>query len=96
MTVPTKKHAHPAQLHGFQFRMLERVGTPEQVASMRVDEKSRTATDLGWKDTVLVWPGETVKVHMDFSHGFEGEQLYMFHCHILEHEAGMMLNVKVV
>ena len=38
----------------------------------------------------------TVKVHMDFSHGFEGEQLYMFHCHILEHEAGMMLNVKVV
>ena len=32
---------------------------------------------------------------MDFSHGFEGEQLYMFHCHILEHETGMMLNLKV-
>ena len=91
-----KSMPHPIHLHGFQFRMLERVGTPEQVANMRVDEKSRTATDLGWKDTVLVWPGETVKVHMDFSHGFEGEQLYMFHCHILEHEAGMMLNVKVV
>lgn len=31
------------------------------------------------------------------SHGFEGEQLYLFHCHILEHEdAGMMLNVAVV
>ena len=34
---------------------------------------------------------------VDFSHGFEGEQLYMFHCHILEHEnAGMMLNFKVL
>jgi suppressor of ftsI/bilirubin oxidase len=34
---------------------------------------------------------------VDFSHGFEGEQLYLFQCHILEHEdSGMMLNVKVV
>ncbi len=33
---------------------------------------------------------------MTVLHGFEGEQLYMFHCHILEHETGMMLNVKVV
>ena len=30
------------------------------------------------------------------SHDFEGEQLYMFHCHILEHETAMMLNVKVI
>jgi hypothetical protein len=33
---------------------------------------------------------------MDFSHGFEGEQLHMFHCHILEHETGMMLDRKIV
>jgi FtsP/CotA-like multicopper oxidase with cupredoxin domain len=26
---------------------------------------------------------------------FEGEQIYMFHCHILEHETTMMLNVKI-
>jgi blue copper oxidase len=44
---------------------------------------------------VLLWPGETVKCTMDFSHGFEGEQIYMFHCHILEHETAMMLNVKI-
>jgi hypothetical protein len=31
-----------------------------------------------------VWPGETVRIAMDFFHGFEGEQLYLFHCHILE------------
>jgi hypothetical protein len=52
--------------------------------------KGRLATDVGFKDTVLLWPGETVKCAMDFTHAFEGEQLYMFHCHILEHETGMI------
>jgi blue copper oxidase len=91
-----KSMPHPAHLHGFQFRILERVGTPEQVAHLAVDEMGRLVTDLGFKDTVLLWPGETVKWAIDFSHGFEGEQLYMFHCHILEHETGMMLNLKIV
>ena len=91
-----KSMPHPAHLHGFQFRVLERVGTPEQVASLVVDEKGRLVTDVGVKDTVLLWPGETVKWIIDFSHDFEGEQFYMFHCHILEHETGMMLNLKVV
>ena len=91
-----KSMPHPIHLHGFQFRVSERVGSPEQVARLAVDEKGRQATDLGLKDTVLLWPGETVRCAMDFSHGFDGEQLYMFHCHILEHETGMMLNLKVV
>ena len=88
---------HPMHLHGFRFRVLERIGSPEQLWSLVVDEKGRTATDLGFKDTVLVWPGETVRIAVVFSHDFEGEQLYLFHCHILEHEdAGMMVNYKVV
>jgi blue copper oxidase len=90
-----KSMPHPAHLHGFQFLILERMGTPEQVAHLVVDEEGRLVTDVGFKDTVLLWPGETVKCAMDFSHGFEGEQLYMFHCHILEHETGMMLNLKI-
>jgi blue copper oxidase len=91
-----KSMPHPMHIHGFQFRVLERVGTPEQVAHLVVGERGRLVTDLGLKDTVLVWPGETVKWLIDFSHGFEGEQLYMFHCHILEHETAMMINLKVV
>lgn len=88
---------HPMHLHAFRFRVLSRTGSPEQVWRLAVDGQGRTATDLGWKDTVLVWPGETVRIAIDFSHGFEGEQLYLFHCHILEHEdSGMMVNVKVV
>jgi blue copper oxidase len=88
---------HPMHLHGFRFRVLERRNSPDQVIETVVDEQGRTATDLGWKDTVLVWPGETVSIAIEFSHDFDGEQLYLFHCHILEHEdAGMMINCKVV
>jgi blue copper oxidase len=88
---------HPMHLHGFRFRVLDRRNSPGQVAGTAVDEQGRTATDLGWKDTVLVWPGETVRIAIRFSHDLDGEQLYLFHCHLLEHEdAGMMINYKVV
>jgi FtsP/CotA-like multicopper oxidase with cupredoxin domain len=58
--------------------------------------KGRTVSDLGWKDTVLVWPGETVRIAVDFTHDYPGAQTYVFHCHNLEHaDAGMMVNYRV-
>ena len=87
---------HAMHLHGFQFRVLGREASPGQLAPLVVDARGRLATDLGWKDTVLVWPGETVKIRIDFRHPFAGEQIYLVHCHNLEHEdGGMMLRVKV-
>ena len=87
---------HPMHIHGFLFRVLSRTGSPEQQRSLAVSETGLAATDLGWKDTVLVWPGETVRIVTDFSHTFRGDQVYMVHCHNLEHEdGGMMLNLKV-
>lgn len=89
---------HPMHLHGYFYRVLERRASPAQVRKRAVDAKGRLATDLGYKDTVLVWPGETVYVGIDFgSPDYPGEQLFLFHCHNLEHEdQGMMLNVRVV
>ena len=87
---------HAMHLHGFQFRVLERETSPDQLAPLVVDAKGRLATDLGWKDTVLVWPGESVRIAIDFRHPFPGAQTWMFHCHNLEHEdGGMMLRMKV-
>jgi suppressor of ftsI/bilirubin oxidase len=87
---------HAMHLHGFHFRVLERETSPGELAPLVVADRGRLATDLGWKDTVLVWPGESVKIAIDFRHAFAGEQLYLFHCHNLEHEdGGMMLRVKV-
>ena len=87
---------HPFHIHGFQFQILERIGSPEQQKKLAVNDKGLAASDLGWKDTVLVWPGETVCIALDFTHPFNGDQVYMIHCHNLEHEdQGMMLNLKV-
>jgi suppressor of ftsI/bilirubin oxidase len=87
---------HAMHLHGFQFRVTSRETSPEQVASLAVDERGRLATDLGFKDTVLVWPGESVRIAIDFRIPYGDAQIYLVHCHNLEHEdAGMMLRVRV-
>jgi blue copper oxidase len=87
---------HPMHLHGTSFRVVGRAGSPPQVAALAVDDAGRTASDVGLKDTLLVWPGETVTADVPFAARHEGTQRYMFHCHILEHEdTGMMLGVQV-
>jgi blue copper oxidase len=88
---------HPMHLHGFHFRVRQRTGSPKQIKQLAVTSTGLTPHDLGWLDTVLVWPGEIVTVAVDFTQPFSGDQVYMFHCHNLEHEdQGMMLNIKVV
>ena len=87
---------HAMHLHGFPFRVLERETTPDALSPLAVDAAGRFATDLGWKDTVQVWPGESVRIAIDFRHPFPGTQHWMFHCHNLEHEdGGMMLRMRV-
>jgi len=83
--------AHPMHVHNLQFQVVER-----QVASQyRSAWKSVSDgfVDEGWKDVVLLMPGERVKVLMKFE-DFTG--LYLYHCHILEHEdMGLMRNYRV-
>ena len=87
---------HPMHMHGFQFQVLSRQNSPEQIRTLDVHGSGRIVSDLGWKDTVLVWPGETVRLAVDFSHQFDGNQTYVFHCHNLEHEdSDMMVNMRV-
>jgi len=88
---------HAMHLHGFAFEVLARETSPDQIAGLKIDDHGRLATDAGRRDTVLVWPGESVRIAIDFSCPFPGEQMYLFHCHNLEHEdGGMMLGVKLV
>jgi suppressor of ftsI/bilirubin oxidase len=87
---------HAMHLHGFHFQVIERQSSPEQLAPLGIGDRGLLATDLGWKDTVLVWPGESVRIAIDFTLADAGPQTYVFHCHNLEHEdGGMMLGVKV-
>jgi len=81
---------HPMHIHNVQFQVVQR--TPS--ASSSYTTVNQGFVDSGWKDTVLVWPGEKVKIAMMFS---PHAGMYMYHCHILEHEdMGMMRNLMVM
>ena len=73
---------HPMHLHGTFFQVVSRVG----------GRNTLYATEKGWKDTVLVMPGERVRIIAQFMK----PGTFVFHCHNLEHEDdGMMLNFRV-
>lgn len=74
---------HPMHIHAVQFQVLDRHGA-----------RHDGFMDRCWKDTVLVMPGERVRVIARFA-PFAG--LYLYHCHNLEHEdGGMMRNFQIV
>lgn len=72
---------HPMHAHGAHFRVLTRNGVAAVLPA-----------DRGWRDTVLVYPSETVRVAVRFG-GRAG--LFVLHCHNLEHEHEMMQNFSV-
>jgi FtsP/CotA-like multicopper oxidase with cupredoxin domain len=84
--------AHPLHVHGTQFRVLERTrgaGATTPASSVR-----EGIVDEGWRDTVLVMPYDTVRLQLRYTQ-YAG--LFLYHCHILEHEdMGMMRNFRVV
>jgi FtsP/CotA-like multicopper oxidase with cupredoxin domain len=79
--------AHSMHIHGRQFRVVDRTG------GSATNTLRAGLVDAGWMDTVLVLPGETVRVQVTFT---RHPGLYLYHCHILEHEdMGMMRNFRV-
>lgn len=79
-TISSNFH-HPVHLHGARLQVVARNGG------------SPGSFDQGLKDTVLLGPGETVSVLVQFQ-DFKGR--YMFHCHNLEHEdMAMMANFYI-
>ena len=83
---------HPMHVHGLQFQVIAREVTSSGRAAWETVKDGYV--DEGWLDTVLVMPGERVKILLKFE-DFEG--LYLYHCHNLEHEdMGMMRNYEVI
>ena len=74
---------HPMHIHGTQFQVLN-----------RSSGQLKGCLDQGWKDTVLVMPGDRVQVIKRFN-TFKGT--FIYHCHNLEHEdMSMMRNFKII
>ncbi|MDC9729740.1 MAG: multicopper oxidase family protein [Methyloprofundus sp.] len=82
---------HPMHLHGEQFQVIKR--EVKNKSGKEYTSVSKGFLDKGWKDTVLVMPGEKVTILKPFN-DFTG--LFMYHCHNLEHEdMGMMRDLLV-
>ena len=83
--------AHSMHVHGLQFRVMAREVSRRFANAYATVEAGHV--DAGWKDTVLVMPGERVRILLHFS-DYPG--LFLYHCHMLEHEdSGLMRNYLV-
>jgi len=74
--------AHPIHIHEVMFQVVDRE---------RIDGRGRTrppeSWETGYKDTVIAYPGEITRVKAKF----DLPGLYVWHCHIVEHEDNEMM-----
>jgi len=84
--------AHPIHLHlvGFEVIGREVIGAPSAVSA--AGQNSPLPWETGFKDTVIAYPGEITTVRANF----DIEGLYVWHCHIVEHEDNEMMRPYVV
>lgn len=71
---------HPFHIHGTQFKVVS------------INDETPPLHLQGYKDTISLPPGDKAKIAVKFTE----PGIYMYHCHILEHEDnGMMGQVEV-
>ena len=76
VNAPMMRLSHTFHVHAVQFLVLDINGQPPP------------PSHGGWKDSILLTPGDTIRIIARYN---EYPGLYMYHCHLLEHEdAGMM------
>lgn len=80
---------HPFHIHDSPFQIVK-------IIDAGGHERPIPAYELGWKDTVIVLPGERVDVVKDFSDFADPTSPFMYHCHILEHEGEGMMGQFVI
>jgi FtsP/CotA-like multicopper oxidase with cupredoxin domain len=80
--------AHPIHLHLVRFQVIDRTlldGSPSPNVAVQPWE-------AGYKDTVIAYPGDITKIRATF----DIVGLYVWHCHIVEHEDNEMMRPYVV
>jgi spore coat protein A, manganese oxidase len=80
--------AHPVHLHLVRFEVISRT----LMDGSSSPNGSRHPWERGRKDVVIAYPGEITTVRAKF----DVDGLYMWHCHILEHEDNEMMRPFVV
>jgi FtsP/CotA-like multicopper oxidase with cupredoxin domain len=80
--------AHPIHLHLVRFEVIER----REIGDPSVPGRGVQPWESGYKDTVIAFPEEITTVRATF----DVEGLYVWHCHIVEHEDNEMMRPYVV
>jgi bilirubin oxidase len=73
--------AHPIHIHEVQFQVVNRQPFADG------DVRSPESWETGFKDSVIAYPGEITRVKALF----DLPGLYVWHCHIVEHEDNEMM-----
>jgi spore coat protein A, manganese oxidase len=76
--------AHPIHIHEVQFQVIDRERIERGGGRPRRPPES---WETGYKDTVIAYPGEITRVKAKF----DLPGLYVWHCHIVEHEDNEMM-----
>jgi spore coat protein A, manganese oxidase len=85
--------AHPIHIHELLFQVVDRqpIVIDDDVHTVRVKlgsiPRPPEPAEIGWKDTVIAYPGEVTRVRVKF----ETPGQYVWHCHIVEHEDNEMM-----
>ncbi len=72
--------AHPIHVHMVQFQVVNR-------QPMGGSPRPPEAWETGFKDTVIAYPGEITRIKANF----DIAGLYVWHCHIIDHEDNEMM-----
>ncbi len=83
----TTEDAHPIHVHLVKFKVVEREAFDPATMALSGAVNSPEATETGWKDTVIAYPGEVTRINATF----DIAGLYVWHCHIVEHEDNEMM-----
>jgi spore coat protein A len=83
--------AHPIHIHQVQFQVMRRIVTDPMMSPHGLLGQGAVIQpepwETGYKDTVVVYPGELTRVKARF----DIAGLFVWHCHILEHEDNEMM-----
>ena len=95
MVINSTVDTHPVHLHLVQFQVVNREAfdaatyIPGQPSTLHLSgiRETPAANEKGWKDTVKAPPGYVTRIIAKF----DLAGLYVWHCHILEHEDNEMM-----
>ncbi|MGL4721977.1 MAG: multicopper oxidase domain-containing protein [Desulfovibrionaceae bacterium] len=94
---PVESIPHSIHIPYCTVHLKERSNSPNCMRNNAIDSSMKTATDLGDKDTFIIWPGEIVRLHVKIPTKSQEYNTFLIHTKVLESfDQGMILSANIV